>query len=533
MLTGAPVAVVLSLLLAACQGAGPPDARAPGQSAEVLMRVADDAAANGDFGTAAGLYRRAAEASPEDPHPLAKLGATLLQLHAYTEAAATYRAALKLTPNPIEGELHRGLGVVLVALDQPESALVELDAAVAKVPQDARLYNALGVAHDLLGRHDLAQQDYRNGLRLAPSNAGLRNNYALSLALSRDYPGAVAELSELANGSDASPRHRLNLALIYGLAGDDKKAAALARTTLDEAAVANNLAYYAMLRGMDDKARANAIMGTHVGGATVAEALPKPDTGAEPVAAAPVAPVTATPLSQGENQQPNPTPVHRTKPVAPAKPAQTPNPTPPAAAPEQAKAEAAAAAPAPAEAPAQAAPVTTAAGPTGDAPSASAADKPAAAEPEPAPPKTAPDAAPAPAGASAMVESPKSAPAEPPPAAQEATAPPSPPPAPAAEPESVPAPVAAKPASAETADFVVQLGAFAAEPNAHKLADHLNQKGYEVAVVHRRDHDGRDWFIVRAGGYATAEEAGAAARHMREAEQVPAVVVHLRRPNQA
>ena len=81
--------------------------------------------------------------------------------------------------------------------------------------------------------------------------------------------------------------------------------------------------------------------------------------------------------------------------------------------------------------------------------------------------------------------------------------------------------------------FVVQVGAFANATNAKKLADHLNRKGYDMAVVHNRDSDGRDWFIVRAGGYANADEAAAAARHMREAEQVPAMVVHLKKASRA
>ncbi len=515
---GAPIAFVLSLLLAACQGARPPDAHAPGQSSDVLMRVADDAAAAGDLGTAAGLYRRAAELSSQDPQPLAKLGATLLQLRAYTEAAATYRAALKISPNPIEAELHRGLAVVLLALDQPEAALVELDAAVAKAPQDARLYNALGVAHDLLGRHDVAQQDYRNGLRLAPDNASLRNNLALSLALSRDYRTAVATLSELADRTDASPRHRLNLALIYGLAGDDKKAAAVARTTLDEAAVANNLAYYAMLRGMDDKARANAIMGGQVRGPAVAEATPKHETGAE-TAAAPVAPVSASLLAEAEAPQPKSAAARPPKPAAPVALAAAPVAAPAATAPEPAKADMAAAAPMPDAAPAQAAPAAAAADPAADAPNPSATDKLAKAEPGAAPPTMAADAAP---------------PAPETPAPQPATAAPMPaaePPAAAAAVEPA-APSAAISAAGETADFVLQLGAFAAEPNARKLADHLNQKGYPAVVLRRRDH-GRDWFVVRTGGYATADEAAAAARHMREAEQVPAMVVRPRPPNQA
>jgi DedD protein len=98
-------------------------------------------------------------------------------------------------------------------------------------------------------------------------------------------------------------------------------------------------------------------------------------------------------------------------------------------------------------------------------------------------------------------------------------------------------PPASAAASAETAEmaegFVVQVGSFANAANAKRLADQLNRKGYDVGVVHHRDRDGRDWFVVRAGGYANADEAAAAARHLREAEQVPAMVVHLKKPSRA
>ena len=87
--------------------------------------------------------------------------------------------------------------------------------------------------------------------------------------------------------------------------------------------------------------------------------------------------------------------------------------------------------------------------------------------------------------------------------------------------------------AAAPAGFVVQVGSFASETIAKKLADQLNQKGYGMAVVHHRDAAGRDWYAVRAGGYASADEAAAAARHMHEAEQVPAVVVHEHGRNQA
>ena len=157
MLKGAPVAFVMALLLAACQGPSAPDARSSGQNADAMMRVADESRAHGDLGTAVTLYRRVHELSPTDPRPLGNLAATLAELHAYTEAAETYRVAIGINPNPIQGELYRGLAVVLLSLNQPEAALETLEKALAKTPQDGRLYSAMGVTHDLMGKHDLAQ----------------------------------------------------------------------------------------------------------------------------------------------------------------------------------------------------------------------------------------------------------------------------------------------------------------------------------------------------------------------------------------
>jgi Flp pilus assembly protein TadD len=268
-LTGVPAAIGLALVLAACQMAGTCDPSAPSVAAppsdgsDKLMRVADETRARGDPATALGLYRRLHETRPSDPAPLARIGATLAQVTDYGNAAQAYREAISLAPG--DPALHRGLASVLLALGQPEPAIAELELALAKRPDDPRLLNALGVAHDTFGRHDLAQEDYRNALRLTPRDAGLRNNYGLSLALSGDYGQAIATLLEVVDDPASPPRYRLNLALVYGLAGDADKAAAVARGSLPEDAVRNNLAYYIMLRGMDDRARVAAIMGGQAG----------------------------------------------------------------------------------------------------------------------------------------------------------------------------------------------------------------------------------------------------------------------------
>ena len=269
-LTGAAAAVILTLLLAGCQlpGQCPQTAAAAdhSDSEDKLLRVADDTRARGDPATALTLYRRLHEERPSDPEPLARIGSTLAQLKDYTNATEAWREAIARAPN--DPSYRRGLAGVLLSLGQPEPAIPELEIAVTARPDDPRLLNTLGVAHDMLGRHDLAQEDYRKGLRLAPHDVGLRNNYGLSQALSGDFGGAIATLTEVVNDPTSPPRYRLNLALVYGLAGDAENASAIARGSLPEDAVRNNLAYYAMLRGMDDRARIAAILGGQNGAST-------------------------------------------------------------------------------------------------------------------------------------------------------------------------------------------------------------------------------------------------------------------------
>src|SRR5262249_37088501 len=153
--------------------------------------------------------------------------------------------------------------------------------------------------------HDLAQQDYRKGLALAPDQMSLRNNLGLSQALSGDYNGAIATLSDVAGRPGASARNRQNLALVYGLAGDNDHASAVARTDLDDAAVRSNLAYYTLLRSLDDVGRTAAILGADVRAArtntlptatvkndSIASAAPAEKVTSEPLPTAAVAPAT-------------------------------------------------------------------------------------------------------------------------------------------------------------------------------------------------------------------------------------------------
>jgi len=90
--------------------------------------------------------------------------------------------------------------------------------------------------------------------------AALTLNLALSLALSGEYPDAVAVLQPLAMAATSSPQERQTLALIYGLRGNLAEAARLGRIDLDDSAVQRNLAYYQTLRELSPEARSRAIL---------------------------------------------------------------------------------------------------------------------------------------------------------------------------------------------------------------------------------------------------------------------------------
>ncbi|HZT52294.1 MAG TPA: SPOR domain-containing protein [Stellaceae bacterium] len=550
-------AFALVIGLAACAG-GPGNTSADAGTA-TLMKVADETAAGGDPATAANLYRQVHEQAPKDPVPLAKMGAMLLALQEPAAAAQAYRAAVALAPQ--DPELHRGLALALLSSDQADAAAAEIRIALEKRAGDARLYNLLGVANDMAGHHALAQQSYAKGLELDPASVGLRNNVALSMALSGDYKGAIDRLTQIV-GPEAPPRYRLNLAMAYALAGDDDKAAATAREVLDEKSVRNNLAFYTLLRGMDEKHRTAAILGAEMHGgaissADIAAAQAALETArADTPAAAPVPSVSvadAPPITAPAAPAPRPPKAAAEPKTAPyrvalAQPDRAVAMAPRPAEPHEPAADALVS-PAPATAPPmmltpQASPPAQATADATPAPQPQAAPPSTPAAPEPAPEQVkaeppAPAADPAPQQLAASDPAPAQAtpdPAPQPPAADPTPlAKADPAPAPATEPaprqlaKSDPAP-APRGAHGVVERYVVQLGSWLSEPMAKKIAATFNAGGVAVSVSHFSDHDGRTWFVVRSADVATADEANALKDTIKAAApgDVSPVVVRVR-----
>src|SRR5579863_7258308 len=317
-----PLQVALcALLLTGCtvggpQGAGDQAGRQapsaiPGDVAtSTVMAIADRVRATGDLNTAITFYRRAIAIDTHNVPAYIGLGETLLAAGYPNEASEAFRSALSEAANESESPDHkshvlgatRGLGLTLIALNQPIPAIEMLNKANMIEPS-ARAYGAIGIAEDLLDDADAADKAYKQGLALAPDDLDLLNNYGLSLALHGDFNNAITTLRRVASDSKAGARHRLNLAMALGLAGRSDDAAQVARIDLDERSVKSNLAYYATLRALPAQARATAIL--RPGAPLPAEATvancegsdcPKTIPPGDKLSAIPAAPVDAKPL---------------------------------------------------------------------------------------------------------------------------------------------------------------------------------------------------------------------------------------------
>jgi Flp pilus assembly protein TadD len=229
-----------------------------------MLRIAAAARAGGDYANAVSMYRHAAGANPLDPVPRVGLGDSLLDAGQVNEAIVAYNEALAASPHDRDALL--GLAKAYLRTGRPELAGNPLATVFQDNPNDPKVLLLIGVADDFVGQHLDAQKRYRAALQIAPGDAALTLDLALSLALSENFDEAIVLLRPVALAPAATPLDRQTLALIYGLKGDQREARQFAQIDLAPAAVAHNLAFYESLRRLSPDLRSRAILSASVGG---------------------------------------------------------------------------------------------------------------------------------------------------------------------------------------------------------------------------------------------------------------------------
>ena len=195
-----------------------------------LLRYCSKFQDTGDLVTAAGLCERAHKLEPKNPAPLMQLADILVGMNRPAQAMAAYRTIIEADPQ--YSDARYALGKMHIARGEYDIAAAQLQAALRYKTDDPRLYNALGVAHGLIGANESAMQAFTAGLKIAPKHISLRNNMGLSLVMNGRHEEGVRILEAVAADPAADETSHHNLQLAYGMvtaAKVDAEAAAVAR----------------------------------------------------------------------------------------------------------------------------------------------------------------------------------------------------------------------------------------------------------------------------------------------------------------
>ena len=238
--------LLAAVLLAGCGGpsgtAQAPDAQSKPDLAHSLLDAANQALAQGDPATASTYFRAVYAREPGNLPAALGLMQSLRLVGGLAEASELAAKLLKAKPD--DPAVLAEAGKVKLATGSTKEAIGLLEKAAAADAQDWRTRSALGLAYDRLGDWDAADRSYQAALKLAPDDAAVLNNYALSRAMAGDLDGAQALAQRAAAAMGADLRVRQNLALIYALSGSMAKAEELTRRDLPAAAARETIEYY-------------------------------------------------------------------------------------------------------------------------------------------------------------------------------------------------------------------------------------------------------------------------------------------------
>lgn len=185
-----------------------------------LIRLGDDLRQSGDAEGAASLYRAAAGQDGRNATALERLGQASMAHGDSGRSEQAFRAALAVSGS---AEARRGLAMALLAQRQVDEALPILAALADEQPDPSRL-RAYGVALDMAGRQKEAQDAYRRGLKLAPADANLHGNLALSLAIAGQVDAALGQMRAARLSPLPDPRQEVNGVLLLAIAGREAEA---------------------------------------------------------------------------------------------------------------------------------------------------------------------------------------------------------------------------------------------------------------------------------------------------------------------
>ncbi|WP_347558139.1 tetratricopeptide repeat protein [Robbsia sp. KACC 23696] len=211
------------------------------------VRLAKVALDHGDLDMARTIYERLIATNPDSVEGLVGLGDTLYAVGDFTRAGVLYDRAHQLAPEALEPMINRGR--IAIRERRFDQAIQIYREVLAKLPNNSLAAAGLGTALDMSGDHAGAQAVLREAMTKNPGDPYLATNLGMSLLSGGDVKAAIAVLLDVTRFPAAPPQAREDLALAYGMLGNDKIATELlAQQNMNNDDVKNNLKYYEYLR---------------------------------------------------------------------------------------------------------------------------------------------------------------------------------------------------------------------------------------------------------------------------------------------
>lgn len=233
-------------LLSGCQVFYPAPPEATNESIRaVLYDAATVSGETQNYYAAIAYYRALYVRDPSDARSIVGLAGNLRRVGKTADAVRLLQHAVVRLPD--RPELLAELGKAQLAAGRPEEASVALRLAVANGSDDWRTYSAAGVAMDMLGEFQLAQESYGKALALSPGRTSVLNNMALSWALAGKIRSGIGILERISLRPAAGAQTRQNLALLYAMNGEADRAAQVARRDLSPKDLRHNLRIYSQI----------------------------------------------------------------------------------------------------------------------------------------------------------------------------------------------------------------------------------------------------------------------------------------------
>jgi len=174
------------------------------KNAQVLIEAADALIhfKNKDLDKAKGYLDKASSLQPKNAEIKILYGDVYSELNNGTLAADYYNKGLDLDPKSVKAIVNKGR--LYKRSTNFEGAAEEFKNAIKIDDSFAPAHRELGECYYRLGKLEDAKAEYRKYLELSKNNCDARFRYASFLYLSKDYAGAIQEISQMRNTCDAN-----------------------------------------------------------------------------------------------------------------------------------------------------------------------------------------------------------------------------------------------------------------------------------------------------------------------------------------